>query len=115
MTREIDHFYLEQQEPAKGCLIALRHIILSHNADFSEAWKYKMPFFLYKGKMFCYLWIHKKTKMPYIGIVEGIRISHPDLVLEKRARMKILFVNPSMDIPLRTINSIFKKAMAFYK
>jgi hypothetical protein len=40
--------------------------------------------------MFCYLWVHKKYQRPDIGIVEGNRINHPDLLVEKRARMKIL-------------------------
>lgn len=52
--------------------------------------------------------------MPYIGVVEGKKISHPKLVQEKRARMKILFIDPDKDIPVKTVNEIFKKAMVFY-
>jgi hypothetical protein len=74
-----------------------------------------MPFYSYKGKMFCYLWIHKKYKQPYIGIVEGGQINHPDLIQEKRARMKILLVDANKDIPVKKINAILKMAKAFYK
>ena len=74
-----------------------------------------MPFYCYKGKMFCYLWVHKKFKQPYIGIVEGARINHPDLLLEKRARMKILLIDPEKDIPVKRIKAILKEALSFYK
>jgi len=31
-----------------------------------------MPFFSYRGTMFCYLWVQKKDLMPYVGFVEGL-------------------------------------------
>jgi hypothetical protein len=74
-----------------------------------------MPFFCYNGKMCCYLWVHKKYKQPYIGIVEGKRINHPDLIQEKRARMKILLLDPNKDLPMRKINLILKEVIALYK
>ena len=80
----------------------------------TETWKYSMPFFCFKGKMFCYLWFHKKYQLPYIGIVEGKNIEHPDLILEKRARMKIFLLDPTMYLPIETIEEILKKALAFY-
>ena len=115
MLRDMDNFYLQQNEPAKSCLLALRNYILTYDADIAEAWKYKMPFFCYKGKMFCYLWVHKKTHQPYIGIVEGKNIDHPALVMENRSRMKILFIDTEKDIPIKTIATIFKMAMKLYK
>ena len=53
--KEPDNFYLQQEEPIKGCLLALKEIILSQDEDISNEWKYGMPFFCYKKKMFCYL------------------------------------------------------------
>ena len=67
-----------------------------------------MPFFCYKGKMFCYLWVHKKYDQPYIGIVDGNKIDHPDLLIEKRARMKILLIEPNKNIPQKKIRLILK-------
>ena len=49
---------------------------------------------------------------PYIGIVEGNKINHPLLISEKRARMKILLVDPEKDIPLKLINGILNDAFA---
>ena len=115
MIEELDHFYLDQEEPIKGTLLALKDIILALDSDISPAWKYKAPFFLYKGKMFCYLWIDKKTNEPYIGIVEGLRIEHPILEQGNRSKMKILRVNPNQDIPIKEIQFILNKALDFYR
>jgi hypothetical protein len=73
-----------------------------------------MPFFYYKGKRFCYLWIHKKYRKPYIGIVDGNKVNHPDLLMEKRARMKILLLDPDKNLPLKKINSILRKVVILY-
>lgn len=110
----IDHFYLQKEEPVKSCLQFLREHILLQNPGITETMKYGMPFFCYKGKMFCYLWVHKKYKQPYIGFVEGKKIDHPDLLLEKRARMKILLIDPVKNIPVKKINTILKMALQLY-
>ncbi|MEZ4911153.1 MAG: DUF1801 domain-containing protein [Saprospiraceae bacterium] len=115
MMRELDNFYLQQDEPIKGTLIALREIILQQDEDVTNAWKYGMPFFCYKGKMFCYLWVHKKYKQPYIGIVEGKRFDEPFLIQEDRSRMKIMLFDPNEDLPLQTIEDILQKAINLYK
>jgi hypothetical protein len=113
--REIDLFFLQKDEPAKSSLLFLRKHIINFDAHITEAWKYKMPFYCYKGKMFCYLWVNKKTHQPYIGIVEGRRIEHPLLIIEKRSRMKILPLDASTDLPITTIDIILNMALAIYQ
>jgi len=93
----------------------MRTHILKQNENITEEWKYRMPFYCYKGKMFCYLWVHKKYHQPYIGFVEGKRINHPDLIIEKRARMKILLLDPDKDLPMKKINNILNEVIALYK
>lgn len=115
MLRPVDNWFIQQEEPVKSCLQFLRAHILAQDSNIIESWQYGMPFFYYNGKRFCYLWIHKKYKKPYIGIVDGKLIDHPDLILEKRARMKILLLDPYKDIPIRKINAILKQVMALYK
>lgn len=61
--------------------------------------------------MFCYLWQHKKLKMPYIGFVDGDKLHHKFLLQEKRARMKILPVDPAKDIPVKVIRKILADAL----
>jgi hypothetical protein len=115
MLKPADNYFLQQEEPVKSCLLALRKMILCFDNNIIESWKYGMPFYCYHGKMFCYLWVHKKYKQPYLGIVEGGKINHPLLIQEKRARMKIVLVDPQKDIPLKTIDGILKKVISFYR
>lgn len=115
MLREIDNFYLKKKEPVKSCLIALREIILKQDPEITIAWKYGMPFFCYKKKMFCYLWVHKRFKQPYIGFVEGKFLQHTQLLTEKRARMKIFLCFPEKDLPIKTIETILKQALDLYR
>lgn len=74
-----------------------------------------MPFYYYNGKMCLYLWVHKKFKQPYLGIVAGSIVHDKDLIQEKRARMKILLIDAEKDIPEKKIKSILKPVVAFYK
>ena len=115
MLSQTDNFYLQKEEPVKSCLLALRSIILSQDKDILGVWKYGMPFFCYKGKMFCYLWVHKKYHQPYLGIVEGQKFDHPGLIIEKRSRMKIMLFDPNKDLPIKTITAILKEAINLYK
>ena len=109
--KELDLFYLQKDEPLKSCLLFLRNHILAFDKNITEAWKYRMPFFCYKGKMFCYLWVNKKNNLPYVGFVDGKLMSHPKLLVEKRSRMKILLIDPSKDIPVTLVKSILKEAI----
>ena len=111
----IENYYEQYEDPTRSCLLALRTIILNQDKDISAAWKYGMPFFCYKGKMFCYLWVHKKHKQPYIGIVEGKKFDEPFLIQEDRNRMKIMLFNPNEDLPLPAIENILQKAINLYK
>lgn len=111
----MDEFFERQDEQVKACLLALKAIILKEDKEIIFAWKYGMPFFCYKGRMFCYLWVHKKNGQPYLGIVEGKHIQHPKLIQEKRSRMKIMFFDPGKDLPLTVIRNILKQALDLYR
>ena len=113
MLSEPDIYFLGQEEPVKSCLLFLRKHILQLDKNIAEVWKYGMPFYNYHGTRFCYLWVHKKHNQPYLGIVDGNKIRHPDLISENRSRMKILLIDPGRDIPLEKINSILMEVLAF--
>jgi hypothetical protein len=113
--RDIDNYFLQKEEPAKSCLLFLREFILNYDANITEAWKYRMPFYCYKGKMFCYLWTRKDTGQPYIGFVDGKLMEHPDLIIERRSRMKIMLVDPLRDVPVDIINSVLNRAIMIKK
>jgi len=112
---ELQNYYQNKIEPNKSCLLALRTIILNQDKNITETRKWGMPCFCYKKKMFCYLWTDKKTDEPYILMVEGKYLDHPELEVGDRTRMKIFRVNPNKDIPVKTIERILQNALALYK
>jgi Domain of unknown function (DU1801) len=115
MLSPINNYFQKQDEPNKSCLQFLREHILNTDINITESWKYGMPFYCYDGKMFCYLWVHKKFGQPYLGIVEGNKINHSELLKEKRSRMKILLIDPNKNIPVKKINRILKEVLKLYK
>ena len=86
MLNPLDNYYAHLPEPERACLQYLREHIKKSDPAITEAWKYGMPFFCY-----------------------------PHLLTENRARMKILLLDPSKDLPLKRINALLKKAIAIYK
>jgi hypothetical protein len=115
MVQELHNYYLGKEEPNKGCLLALRSIILDQDENITETLKYGMPCFCYKKKMFCYLWTDKKTDEPYILMVEGKHLDHPQLEKGDRSRMKILRIDPDKDLPVKTIGDILQTALDVYR
>jgi len=94
--------------------MALREIIIRFNSQITEHWKYKVPFYYFKGKPYCYLWKDKETGQPYIGIVKGNHIYSPFLFKGSRKKMKVFMINPNADIPIEEIYSVFEQALRFY-
>ncbi len=115
MLRPIDNYFLQHNAPNKSCLQFLREFILKQDAAITEEWKYGMQFYCYREKIFCYLWTHKKHLLPYIGIVEGKLMEYPDLIVEKRSRMKILLIDPNLDVPVQKIQPILAEALRLSK
>ncbi|PST82080.1 hypothetical protein C7T94_14830 [Pedobacter yulinensis] len=110
----LDAYFAARPEPERSCLHFLRRLILQLDPAMTEAWKYRMPFYYLHGKMFCYLRHHRQYRQPYIGIMEGRRLSHPLLLAEGRARVRILLVDPHQDLDAGTISSILLEARRFY-
>lgn len=115
MMKPLDNFYQQQSEAVQSTLLALQQLILQQDAAITNEWKYGMPFFCYKGKMFCYLWVHKKTGQPYIGLVEGKHFDQPFLIQEKRSRMKIWLLDADKDLPVKKIQQVLQQALRLYK
>jgi len=115
MLSGLDNFYFRNSNEVNDCLLALRKIILDQDDLITAELKYHMPFFCYRGKMFCYLWIEQGSGRPYMGFVEGKHLNHPDLILGERARMKILFVDPDKDLPIEMLNDLLQQALNLYR
>ncbi|MFT5581390.1 MAG: hypothetical protein ACI9G9_000640 [Psychromonas sp.] len=84
MHPDVSQFYLKSDEPLKSTFLALRDIIASFDDLINQEYKYRLPFFYRKGKMFCYLWKAKKYGFPYIDFLDGIQINHDKLIQGKR-------------------------------
>lgn len=115
MIQDINHYYLSKEEPNKGCLLVLRTLILEQDEQITETRKWGMPCFCYRQKMFCYLWTDKKTNEPYILMVEGKHLHHPQLEAGNRSRMKVFRVDPYEDIPIETISLLLTEALDLYR
>lgn len=111
MIDGLRNYYLGKDEPHRSCLLALRDIILNSDPAITETQKYGMPCFSYKKKPLCYLWTDKKTEEPYILMVDGKLLDHPQLEEGSRKRMKVFRVDPNKDLPLYTIQGILAKAL----
>ncbi len=112
--QSLDNFYLQHDAVINETFLALRSIIKKQHPAITNEWKYGGSFFCFKGKMFCYLWVDKKTKQPYIGIVEGKRFDEPYLIQDQRKRIKIMLLNPEEDLPIEKIEHVIQKAISFY-
>ncbi len=114
MLEDLNNFYLNKTEPQKSVFMALREIIINFDPEITEAWKYRMPCFCYKGKPFCYLWKDKVSGAPYLLVVKGGQIDHPLLVQGNRAKMKILPIDVDQDLPINEITEVLAIAKALY-
>ncbi len=115
MITDLEAYYIAQEEPVQSCLLALRRLILDLNPKMTETWTHRMPMFRYDGKLFCYLWIEKKTYIPYIGIYRGLEVDHPKLELGTRNKMKIMLIDPEADLPVQDLKNILEQAVALYQ
>ena len=107
---KLEHFYFDREEPHKSCVLAIRDLVLSYDPEIIEGVKYGLPFFLYKGKNFAYIWFDKKTKDPYLGITKGSKIDHPILFAGDRNTIKIIPIPVNKDIPVKEMYEVFDLA-----
>jgi hypothetical protein len=108
----LDDFYSHQPEPVQSCLLALHGLILAQHEQLTPAWKWNTPFFDYKGRVLFYLSsTHKKLKKPYLGVVNGHKLSHPALLAEGRTQIRILTIDPTQDLPVELIQEILQTAI----
>jgi hypothetical protein len=111
MMNELNQFYLTQREPFKSCLLGLRDIILAVDKDITPKWEFNLPFFYYKEKMLCYIWIHKHYKCPYIAFANGDMLDDKELLEKKRINMKLLLVNEYSNLPEKKIKKLLRKLL----
>lgn len=109
--KELEEFYCLHPEPTKGCLLALRTIILGCHDLMRETWKYQTAFFTLDDEVCCYLLMDKKKKWPYVGIIRGNEIDHEQLIHAGRKKIKVFMVDPEKDIPIDSLNSLLNSVL----
>jgi len=114
MLQQTTDFYLQQPEPNQSFMLGLRQIILGLDEEITELWKWKLPFFYYRNKPYCYIWKDAKTQQPYLGFVKSDPIKHPLLYKGNRKKMKVLYFDIQEDIPIGLLEEIFKLLKPFY-
>lgn len=87
-----EEYILNQPEPYQSIIFNLQIIIENQIPDLELLYKWKIPFYYYKGKPFCFLNVSHKKKFVDLGIVKGfeIKIHKEHLISENRSSMKSL-------------------------
>ncbi len=114
MLNRLDNFYFSLTEPQQSCLLFLRTYLLNYSPHISESFKYQTAFFSFHNKLFCYFSIGKKTGKTYIGFAQGYKMKHKKLESEGRNTIKVFYVDPAMDVDLKSLNEILKLAVKLY-
>jgi len=114
MLHPIENYFEQLEEPVKSSFLSLRKIILDFDKEITEHWKYRIPFYYYKGKMFCYLYKQQKKGLPYIGFANGNRMEHFALDKGERKKMKVMHFKPEEDLPIKTIYELLEMAKKLY-
>lgn len=114
MLNPIENYFENLKEPVKSSFLSLRNIILEFDENITEEWKYRIPFYYYKGKMFCYLYKQQKKGLPYIGFAKGDKMEHHSLDIGERKKMKVMHFNPEEDLPIEQIGELLQMAKALY-
>lgn len=115
MIEQLHHYFLQLPEPNKSGMLAVRDYVLAYDAQITEAWKYRVPFFCYQGRMLCYLNTLRPSGQPYLGAVQGKLIDHPQLVQGDRVRVKYLLLDVNDDLPLHIVDLVLEKTIAHYR
>jgi len=87
-----EEYILSQLEPYRSIIYNLQIVIENQIPDLELLYKWKIPFYYYRGKPFCFINVSHKRKYVDLGIVKGFQIkNHQEhLISEKRSIMKSL-------------------------
>jgi hypothetical protein len=113
MITALENYYLKQPEPIQGCLLALKDIILGLNTHITHQRKYQIPFFYYKDKKLCFLWI--KGKKLLLGFVEDKSIYPKVADIKRENRIEMIQINPNEDIPVELILQTLRERIRLYQ
>lgn len=111
-----EEYILNQPEPYRSILFNLQIIIESQIPEVELVYKWKIPFYYYKGKPFCYFNASHKRYYVDLGIVKGFQLTiHQDkLISEKRSIMKSLRYFSADEIDTSVLVEILQELIKHY-
>lgn len=113
MSQELENYYLRQPEPIQGCLLALRNVILGVDKQITHERKYQIPFFYFKGKKLCFLWVNKKKLL--MGFIFDKNIYPVVAGVKRKDDFETLQIDPNLDLPVETIIANLRLRMKLYE
>jgi len=113
MSQELENYYLRQPEPIQGCLLALRNVILGVDKQITQERKYQIPFFYFKGKKLCFLWVNKKKLL--MGFIVDKNIYPVVAGVKRKDDFETLQIDPNLDLPVETIIANLRLRMKLYE
>ena len=112
MLNPLENYFLKQPEPQQSCMLFLRTWFIEQGLE--EQFKYMTAMYHFKGKPLCYLSVSSKEKNLYVGFIKGHLMKHPKLEQEGRKQIKVIYLNPEKDLPVKTLTEIVKMAKKLY-
>lgn len=112
MLNPLENYFLKQPEPQQSCMLFLRKWLMEQGLD--EQYKYMTAMYYFKEKPFCYLSYSTKTNKLYVGFIKGYLMKHPKLEQEGRKQIKVIYLNPQKDLPIKALTEIVKMAKKLY-
>ncbi len=112
MLNPLENSFLKQPEPQQSYMLFLRKWLMDQGLN--EQFKHMTAMYYFKGKPFCYLSVRTKDKQLYLGFMKGYLMKHPKLEKEGRTQVKVIYLDPEKDAPIKTLNEIVKAAKKLY-
>jgi hypothetical protein len=112
MTREFEEYYMKFPEPTQGCLLALRNIILNADNRITPAIKYQIPFFYFRDKKLCFLWVNKKKLI--LGFITDKTVFPVMGGVKRKDEMKMIQIDPAADISIEMILENLNRLINLY-
>ena len=109
-----ENYILKQSQPFQSILLQLQVIIESTLPTLDLKYKWKLPFYYYKNKPFCYFNVSKEYVD--IGLVKGTQNQdNMDVLITKdRKKMASLRYYRIQDIDVKVLISVLKNASELY-
>ncbi|MFD0965017.1 DUF1801 domain-containing protein [Pseudofulvibacter geojedonensis] len=111
-----ENYILKQPEPYRTILLQLQLIIEQTIPGLELKYKWKIPFYYYEGKPFCYFNASHKKQYVDVGLVKGklIDVHQEYLIGEKRKKMVSLRYTSVDDINVEVLVQVLERTKSLY-